>query len=74
LGDLADVLAHGLDEKKVNKTAVTKNSHVLYALQLRRNDHGVWALEKLDSRREGVRNASPEARWTPPVTELCPLR
>lgn len=40
-----------LKPKKVNKTAVTKNSYVLYALQLRKNDHGVWAVEKLDSQR-----------------------
>ncbi|WP_189320323.1 hypothetical protein [Streptomyces flaveus] len=40
-----------LKPKKVNKTAVTKNSYVFYALQLRKNDHGVWAVEKLDSQR-----------------------
>ncbi|TPQ20225.1 hypothetical protein [Streptomyces sporangiiformans] len=40
-----------LKTKKVNKTAVTKNSYVLYILQLRKNDKGVWAVEELDSQR-----------------------
>ncbi|MFB9509337.1 hypothetical protein ACFFS2_29465 [Streptomyces aurantiacus] len=40
-----------LKTKKVNKTAVTKNSYVLYILQLRKSDKGVWAVEKLDSQR-----------------------
>lgn len=40
-----------LKPKKVNKTAVTKNSYVLYAVQLRKNDKGVWAVETLDSQR-----------------------
>ncbi|NGO48281.1 hypothetical protein G6048_41435 [Streptomyces sp. YC419] len=40
-----------LKPKRVNKTGVTKNSYVLYALQLLKNDEGVWAVEKLDSQR-----------------------
>ncbi|WP_328771225.1 hypothetical protein [Streptomyces sp. NBC_00286] len=44
-----------LKPKKVNKTGVTKNSYVLYALQLRKNDQGVWAVEKLDSQRGSAR-------------------
>jgi hypothetical protein len=40
-----------LKTKKVNKTAVTKNSYVLYILQLRKSAKGVWAVEKLDSQR-----------------------
>jgi hypothetical protein len=40
-----------LKPKKIDKTAVTKNSYVLYAVQLLKNDQGVWAVEKLDSQR-----------------------
>lgn len=40
-----------LKTKKVNKTAVTKNSYVLYILQLSKSDKGVWAVEKLASQR-----------------------
>ncbi|WP_033328308.1 hypothetical protein [Streptomyces yerevanensis] len=40
-----------LKPKRINKTAVTKNSYVLYAVQLSKNDQGVWAVEKLDSQR-----------------------
>ncbi|MGW2686034.1 hypothetical protein ACWC6I_23115 [Streptomyces sp. NPDC001414] len=38
-----------LKTKKVDKTAVTKNSYVLYSTQLHKNDKGVWAVEKLMS-------------------------
>ncbi|MER6464223.1 hypothetical protein ABT278_27680 [Streptomyces sp. NPDC001228] len=38
-----------LKTKKVDKTAVTKNSYVLYSSQLHKNDKGVWAVEKLMS-------------------------
>ena len=40
-----------LETKKVNKTAVTKNSYVLYNTQLRKNDKGVWVIEKMLSQR-----------------------
>ena len=40
-----------LSPKKVNKTAATKNSYVLYSTQLRRNDKGVWVVEKIVSQR-----------------------
>ncbi|MFF1808612.1 hypothetical protein ACFVXW_05455 [Streptomyces sp. NPDC058251] len=40
-----------LNPKKVDKTAVTKNSYVLYNTQLHRNDKGVWVIEKLLSQR-----------------------
>ncbi|MET9912726.1 hypothetical protein ABZZ74_39095 [Streptomyces sp. NPDC006476] len=38
-----------LKTKKVNKTAVTKNSYVLYSTQLHKNGNGVWAVQKLMS-------------------------
>jgi hypothetical protein len=40
-----------LATKKVNKTPVTKNSYVLYNTQLKKNDKGVWTIEKLLSQR-----------------------
>ncbi|MFI6334896.1 hypothetical protein [Streptomyces sp. NPDC050535] len=40
-----------LETKKVDKTAVTKNSYVLYNTQLRKNADGVWVIEKLLSQR-----------------------
>ncbi|MFJ5836217.1 hypothetical protein ACIQGO_05455 [Streptomyces shenzhenensis] len=40
-----------LKTKKVDKTPVTKNSYVLYSSQLKRNDNGVWVVEKLSSHR-----------------------
>jgi hypothetical protein len=40
-----------LKPKKIDKTAVTKNSYVLYNTQLRKNDKGVWVIEKLLSQR-----------------------
>ncbi|MFC7261212.1 hypothetical protein [Streptomyces lutosisoli] len=40
-----------LKTKKVDKTAVTKNSYVLYNTQLHKNDKGVWVIEKLLSQR-----------------------
>ncbi|MEU6079243.1 hypothetical protein [Streptomyces sp. NPDC047108] len=36
---------------KVNKTPVTKNSYVLYAAKLRKNELGVWVTEDLNSER-----------------------
>ncbi|MCX5558105.1 hypothetical protein [Streptomyces sp. NBC_00038] len=40
-----------LETKKVDKTAVTKNSYVLYNTQLHKNADGVWVIEKLLSQR-----------------------
>ncbi|WP_405932158.1 hypothetical protein [Streptomyces sp. NBC_00827] len=40
-----------LETKKVDKTAVTKNSYVLYNTQLHKNTDGVWVIEKLLSQR-----------------------
>ncbi|MEW2161830.1 hypothetical protein AB0912_02355 [Streptomyces sp. NPDC007084] len=40
-----------LKSKKINKTAVTKNSYVLYNTQLHKNEKGVWVIEKLLSQR-----------------------
>ncbi|MFG2953586.1 hypothetical protein ACGF5O_07645 [Streptomyces sp. NPDC048291] len=40
-----------LETKKVDRTAVTKNSYVLYSTQLHKNDKGVWVTEKLSSQR-----------------------
>jgi hypothetical protein len=40
-----------LKTKKVAKTPVTKDSYVLYATQLTKNDNGVWAVEKLAAER-----------------------
>ncbi|MFJ4831421.1 hypothetical protein ACIP79_16075 [Streptomyces sp. NPDC088747] len=40
-----------LETKKVDKTAVTKNSYVLYNTQLHKNADGVWVVEKLLSQR-----------------------
>ncbi|MGW0821529.1 hypothetical protein [Streptomyces sp. NPDC002845] len=40
-----------LKTKEINKTPVTKNSYVLYSLQLRKNDKGVWTVEELESQR-----------------------
>ncbi|MFI5570688.1 hypothetical protein ACIA6T_25775 [Streptomyces sp. NPDC051740] len=38
-----------LKDDKVKKTPVTKNSYVLYATQLRKNENGVWVITKLMS-------------------------
>ncbi|MEU2990399.1 hypothetical protein ABZ772_08180 [Streptomyces griseoincarnatus] len=40
-----------LKDRKVNKTPVTENSHVLDTTQLRKNDRGVWVITKLLSER-----------------------
>ncbi|WP_282704321.1 hypothetical protein, partial [Streptomyces sp. CC219B] len=40
-----------LETEKVNKTPATKNSYVLYSTQLRKNDEGVWVIEKIQSQR-----------------------
>ncbi|MCX4990576.1 MULTISPECIES: hypothetical protein [unclassified Streptomyces] len=40
-----------LKPKKVDRTAVTKNSYVLYNTQLHKDDRGVWTIEKLLSQR-----------------------
>ncbi|RMB81177.1 hypothetical protein [Streptomyces shenzhenensis] len=40
-----------LKTKKVDKTPITKNSYVLYSSQLKKNDKGVWVVEKLMSQR-----------------------
>ncbi|MFD4597776.1 hypothetical protein ACFWPQ_07010 [Streptomyces sp. NPDC058464] len=40
-----------LETKKVDRTAVSKNSYVLYSTQLHKNDKGVWVTEKLSSQR-----------------------
>ncbi|MEV0175224.1 hypothetical protein AB0I00_29405 [Streptomyces sp. NPDC050803] len=40
-----------LETEKVNKTPATKNSYVLYTTQLRKNDKGVWVIEKIQSQR-----------------------
>ncbi|GAB2329155.1 hypothetical protein AB0N20_00695 [Streptomyces griseoincarnatus] len=40
-----------LKDRKVNKTPITENSHVLYTTQLRKNDRGVWVITKLLSER-----------------------
>ncbi|MFE9704445.1 hypothetical protein [Streptomyces sp. NPDC005930] len=40
-----------LKPKKVNKTPVTRNSYVLYSTQLRKNDKGVWVVQKMHSQR-----------------------
>ncbi|MET9763843.1 hypothetical protein ABZ016_33145 [Streptomyces sp. NPDC006372] len=40
-----------LKTKKVNKTPASKNSYVLYNTQLRKNDEGVWVIEKILSQR-----------------------
>ncbi|MGW2958363.1 hypothetical protein ACWDGI_07730 [Streptomyces sp. NPDC001220] len=40
-----------LKTKKVDKTAVTKNSYVLYSTQLHKNGKGVWVAQKLSSQR-----------------------
>lgn len=40
-----------LKTKKVDRTPVTKNSYVLYSSQLKKNDKGVWTVEKLMSQR-----------------------
>jgi hypothetical protein len=40
-----------LKPKKINKTAVTKNSYVLYSTQLTKNAKGAWVIEKLVSQR-----------------------
>ncbi|MFE2536217.1 hypothetical protein [Streptomyces sp. NPDC059371] len=40
-----------LKPKRINRTAVTNNSYVLYNTQLRKNDKGVWVVEKLFSQR-----------------------
>jgi len=38
-----------LKTKKVDKTAVTKNSYVLYSTQLHKSENGAWAVQKLMS-------------------------
>ncbi len=43
-----------LGPEKVDRTSVMKNSYVLCKAQLRRNNKGVWAIEKIDSRRGGA--------------------
>lgn len=40
-----------LKKDKVNKTPVTKNSYVLYAAKLQRNDAGVWVTTQMNSTR-----------------------
>ncbi|MGQ4376386.1 hypothetical protein ACN6K9_006713 [Streptomyces sp. SAS_267] len=40
-----------LKPKRIDKTAVTKNSYVLYNTQLHKNGKGVWVIEKLLSQR-----------------------
>lgn len=40
-----------LKKDKVNKTPVTKNSYVLYAAKLKRNEAGVWVTTQLNSTR-----------------------
>ncbi|MGW0595762.1 hypothetical protein ACWD11_01310 [Streptomyces sp. NPDC002776] len=40
-----------LKTEKVNKTPATKNSYVLYTTQLRKNDKGVWVIDKIQSQR-----------------------
>ncbi|MEU4167486.1 hypothetical protein AB0F46_11430 [Streptomyces sp. NPDC026665] len=40
-----------LKPRKINRTAVTKNSYVLYNTRLRKNAKGVWVVEKLLSQR-----------------------
>ncbi|MFD5515232.1 hypothetical protein [Streptomyces sp. NPDC127066] len=40
-----------LEPKRIDKTAVTKNSYVLYNTRLHKNGKGVWVVEKLLSRR-----------------------
>ncbi|MEU5955399.1 hypothetical protein [Streptomyces sp. NPDC047525] len=40
-----------LKKDKVNKTPATKNSYVLYAAKLQRNDAGVWVTTQLNSTR-----------------------
>ncbi|WP_225890970.1 hypothetical protein [Streptomyces dioscori] len=40
-----------LKPKKINKTAVTKNSYVLYSAQMSRGEEGAWVVEKLASQR-----------------------
>ncbi|MGY5058072.1 hypothetical protein ACWDFR_29020 [Streptomyces sp. 900105755] len=40
-----------LETKKVDRTAVTRNSYVLYSTQLHKSDKGVWVAEKLSSQR-----------------------
>jgi hypothetical protein len=40
-----------LETKKINKTEATKNSYVLYNTRLKKNDKGVWSIEKLLSQR-----------------------
>ncbi|MGW6012273.1 hypothetical protein [Streptomyces sp. NPDC055210] len=40
-----------LKPKKINKTAVTKNSYVLYSARLSKSEEGAWVVEKLASQR-----------------------
>ncbi|MFJ2263235.1 hypothetical protein ACIOKD_33855 [Streptomyces sp. NPDC087844] len=40
-----------LKPKKINKTAVTENSYVLYSTQLSKNEKGAWVVDKLVSQR-----------------------
>ncbi|MFI1414861.1 hypothetical protein ACH4Y0_33760 [Streptomyces sp. NPDC020707] len=40
-----------LKPKKINKTAVTKNSYVLYSTRLSKSEEGAWVVEKLASQR-----------------------
>ncbi|MBZ6198686.1 hypothetical protein KVH17_03020 [Streptomyces olivaceus] len=40
-----------LNPKKIDKTAVTKNSYVLYSTKLSKNADGVWVVEQMSSER-----------------------
>ncbi|MFI6091794.1 hypothetical protein [Streptomyces sp. NPDC051218] len=40
-----------LKKDKVNKTPATKNSYVLYATKLKRNEAGVWVITQINSTR-----------------------
>ncbi|MEV7142226.1 hypothetical protein [Streptomyces tauricus] len=40
-----------LKPRRIDKTAVTRNSYVLYSTRLSKNDKGAWAVEKLTSQR-----------------------
>ncbi|MFE7030820.1 hypothetical protein ACFU9Y_10970 [Streptomyces sp. NPDC057621] len=44
-----------LKPKKINKTAVTKNSYVLYSTQLSKSEEGAWVVGKLASRKGSVK-------------------
>ncbi|WP_328938413.1 hypothetical protein OG288_26065 [Streptomyces tauricus] len=40
-----------LKPKRIDKTAVTRNSYVLYSTRLSKNDKGAWVVEELTSQR-----------------------